>query len=140
MGSKRTIIVNGNYIARQDVGVQILHADKVYTVDRSSDREKTGIRPDSVQTEDVAYEEVSTRFCFITEKCVKNGMVEHVESHLRAACKGTAEALWEMIHEFEFMGYLDTMNRDATKIYNALSEHFGTLPFGVTNFRKYRDK
>ena len=30
MGSKRTIIVNGSYIARQDIGTQILHAEHVH--------------------------------------------------------------------------------------------------------------
>lgn len=132
MGSKRTIIVNGNYIARQDIGVQILHADSVYTA-------KPDAQPPH-EVEDVAFEEVNTRFCYITEKCVKNGMAEHVESHLRIACNGSAEALWKTIHEFEFMGYLSTQDVDATKIYNALTNHFGELPFGIVNFRKYREK
>lgn len=88
--------------------------------------------------EDVAFEEMHTHFCYITDKCAKNNMVEHVEAHLGIACKGTAEALWTCIHEFEFTGYLSTGNIDATKIYNALTEHFGALPFGVINFRKYR--
>ena len=133
MGSKRTIIVNGSYIARQDIGVQILHADHVYT--NTPDKEQPA---ESRIAEDVAFEEVNTRFRYITEKCVKNGMAEHVESHLRIACNGSAEALWKTIHEFEFMGYLSTQDVDATKIYKALSEYFGDLPFGVVNFRKYR--
>lgn len=130
MGSKRTIIVNGQYIASQTIGTQILHADRVYT--NNPDKE----RPHEV--EDVSFEQVNTHFCYITEKCVKNAMVEHLETHLRIACKGTAEALWKTIHEFEFMGYLTTQDVDATKIYNALTAHFGALPFGVVNFRKYR--
>ena len=134
MGSKRTIIVNGNYIARQDIGVQILHADSVYT--NTPDKEQPA---ECRIAEDVAFEELDTHFCYITEKCKKNAMVEHVEAHLRIACMGTAEALWKMIHEYEFMGYLSTQSVDATKIYNALSTYFGTLPFGVVNFRKYRD-
>ena len=131
MGAKRTIIVNGSYIANQTIGTQILHADRVYT-------DKPDAQPPH-EVEDVAFEELNTHFCYITEKCVKNAMVEHVEAHLRIACKGTAEALWKTIHEFEFMGYLSTQNIDATKIYNALTAHFGALPFGVVNFRKYRD-
>ena len=130
MGAKRTIIVNGSYIANQTIGTQILHADRVYT-------DKPDAQPPH-EVEDVAFEELNTHFCYITEKCVKNAMVEHVEAHLRIACKGTAEALWKTIHEFEFMGYLSTQNIDATKIYNALSDHFGALRFTERNFRKYR--
>lgn len=50
MGSKCTIIVNGPYIARQDIGTQILHADTVYTN-----------RPEKEQpheVEDVPFEDV----------------------------------------------------------------------------------
>ena len=130
MGAKRTIIVNGSYIANQTIGTQILHADRVYT-------DKPDAQPPH-EVEDVAFEELNTHFCYITEKCVKNAMVEHVEAHLRIACKGTAEALWKTIHEFEFMGYLSTQNIDATKIYNALTAHFGALRFTERNFRKYR--
>ena len=126
----RNIYVAGNYIASQTIGTQILHADNVYT--NPPDNEQPH------ELEDVAFEELNTHFCYITEKCVKNSMTEHVETHLRIACRGTAEALWETIHEFEFMGYLDTQNIDATKIYNALTEHFGPLNFTERNFRKYR--
>ena len=140
MGSKRTIIVNGPYIANQNIGTQILHAEHVHT--NAPDKEQpssewqacSGSKP----VEDVPFEELNTHFCYITEKCVKNAMVEHVETHLRIACSGTAETLWKTIHEFEFMGYLSTQNIDATKIYNALSNHFGALSFTERNFRKYR--
>lgn len=50
MGSKRTIIVNGPYIASQTIGTQILHADHVHTN-----------HPDAQpphEVEDVAYESV----------------------------------------------------------------------------------
>ena len=126
----RNIYVAGNYIASQTIGTQILHADRVYT--NNPDKEQPH------EVEDVAFEELNTHFCYITEKCVKNAMVEHVEAHLRIACTGTAETLWKTIHEFEFMGYLSTQNIDATKIYNALSDHFGALSFTERNFRKYR--
>lgn len=126
----RNIYVAGNYIASQTIGTQILHADRVYT--NNPDKEQPH------EVEDVAFEELNTHFCYITEKCVKNAMVEHVEAHLRIACMGTAETLWKTIHEFEFMGYLSTQNIDATKIYNALSDHFGALSFTERNFRKYR--
>ena len=130
MDKSRNIYVAGNYIASQTIGTQILHADRVYT--NNPDKEQPH------EVEDVAFEELNTHFCYITEKCVKNAMVEHVEAHLRIACTGTAETLWKTIHEFEFMGYLSTQNIDATKIYNALSDHFGALSFTERNFRKYR--
>ena len=132
MGAKRTIIVNGSYIANQTIGTQILHADRVYT-------DKPDAQPPH-EVEDVAFEELNTHFCYITEKCIKNGMAERVEAYLSIACKGSAEALWKCIHEYEFMGYLCTENIDATKIYNALTEHFGPLSFDIPNFRKYRNK
>lgn len=133
MGSGRVVIVNGPYIAEQHVETQILHAEHVHQEsDVSHQHSECRI------AEDVAYEEMNTHFRFITEKCVKNSMVEHVESHLRIACTGTAETLWKCIHEFEFMGYLSTKDIDATKIYNALCEHFGALNFTERNFRKYR--
>ena len=132
MGTKRIINVNGPYIAEQHIDTQILHAEHVYmnTPDKQTPR----------VAEDVAYEDLNTHFCFITDKCIKNGMAERVESYLSTACKGSAEALWKCIHEYEFMGYLCTQNMDATKIYNALTEHFGTLSFDIPNFRKYRNR
>ena len=129
----RNIYVAGNYIASQTIGTQILHAEHVHEYSAVSHQNS-----ECRMAEDVAFEELHTHFCYITEKCVKNAMVEHVEAHLRIACMGTAETLWKCIHEFEFMGYLNTQNIDATKIYNALSEHFGALSFTERNFRKYR--
>ncbi len=46
----RTIIVKGNYIARQDIGVQILHAEHVYT--NNPDKEQPH------EVEDVDFEDV----------------------------------------------------------------------------------
>lgn len=132
MGSKRVITVNGPYIAEMKIGTQILHADRVYTSATQEEQPRTA--------EDVAFEELNTHFCYITEKCIKAGMADRVESYLSIACKGSAEALWKCIHEYEFMGYLSTQNIDATKIYNALTAHFGTLSFDVPNFRKYRNR
>ena len=50
MAEHRTIIVKGPYIARQDIGVQILHADHVYT--GNPDKEQTH------EVEDVDFESV----------------------------------------------------------------------------------
>ena len=50
MAEHRTIIVKGNYIARQDIGVQILHAYHVHT--GNPDKEQTH------EVEDVPFEEM----------------------------------------------------------------------------------
>lgn len=126
----RIIHVNGPYIAEQHIDTQILHAEHVYT--NTPDKQTPRV------AEDVTFEELNTHFCFITDKCTQSGMAEHVEAYLSIACKGSAEALWKRIHEYELMGYLCTQNIDATKIYNALCEHFGALSFAERNFRKYR--
>lgn len=130
MDKSRNIYVAGNYIASQTIGTQILRADRVYT--NAPDKEQPH------EVEDVTFEEINNHFRYITEKCRKNSMVEHVETHLRVACCGTAEALWKTIHEYEQMEYLCTQQIDAAKIYNALTEYFGAPPFSERNFRKYR--
>ena len=90
------------------------------------------------EVEDVMFEEVTNRFCYITEKCIKDNMVEHVENKLRAARYGTAEALWSTIHEYELMGYLGTANEDASKIYDAICSYFMKPKFSDRQFRKKR--
>lgn len=128
---KRTIVVNGQYIAQMHIGTQILHADHVHYAPT----------PHAQQTrvaEDVAYEEVRQGFPYITDICVQKGMQQHVENHLRTACSGTAEALWKCIHEYEFMGFLSTTNLPASTIFAAICAYFGQLPYDERNFRKYR--
>jgi len=126
---QRNIIVAGDYIASQSFGTYIAHAEHVHTHQNDS-------KPR--ETEEVDFEEVHTHFCFITAACRKANMVEHVENHLRTACSGSAEALWQCIHEYEMMGYLSTKLIDASKLYDAIVAYFGALPYDKRNFRKYR--
>ncbi len=132
MSKRQNIIhVTGDYIARQYVDMQILHADHVhYAPDAHVGQTRVA--------EDVAYEEVRKGFQYITDLCVQKGMQQHVENHLRTACLGTAEALWKCIHEYELMGYLSTASLPAATIFAVICAYFGQLPYDERNFRKYR--
>ena len=125
------IYVAGNYIASQTFGTYIKHADHVYTQSPDATSEPR-------VAEDIDFEEVSNHFRYITPQCRKANMVEHVENHLRAACSGSAEALWKCIHDYELMGYLSTQVVDASTLYDEISAYFGPLPYDKRNFRKYR--
>ena len=126
----KTIVIRDSSIAELVLGDKHIHT---YATD------KTEQPPHSErEVEDVPFEEVTHRFCYITPKCVNANMVEHVEKYLRAACYGTAEDLWKCIHEYELMGYLDTENVDATKIYEAICAYFMPLKYTDRQFRKKR--
>ena len=77
-------------------------------------------------------------FCRITPACFQRHMADHVERHLHKACGGKARALWETIHGFELMGFLNTQNLSAAELYRDLTEHFGRLPFTERAFRSNR--
>ena len=79
-------------------------------------------------------------FEFITDQCRKEGKIEAVEAELRAACKGTAPAMWKTIRTNEALGYLSTKDVSASKIYKALTAYFGELPYNERNFRDARNK
>lgn len=81
-----------------------------------------------------------TTFEFITDLCCKEGKKETVEAELRAASKGTAVAMWKNIRTNEALGYLSTQDVAASKIYKAISDYFGELPYNERNFRDARNK
>ena len=54
------------------------------------------------------------------------------------ACYGSAQDLWQKIHEYELIGYLSTIDVDAAAIYAAICTYFGKLSYSERNFRKYR--
>lgn len=126
----KTIVIRDSSIAELVLGDKHIHT---YTADKKEPQPKN----DRV-VEDVPFEEVNSRFCYITPKCVKDNMVEHVEKHLRAACYGTAQELWECIHQYELMDYLSTESEDASKIYGAIKEYFMPLGYTDRQFRKKR--
>ncbi len=79
-------------------------------------------------------------FEFITDQCRKEGKAETTEAELRAASKGTAVAMWKTIRTNEALGYLSTKDVAASKIYKALTDYFGELPYNERNFRDARNK
>lgn len=79
-------------------------------------------------------------FPLLSDQCRKENKVEAVEAELRAACRGTAVALWKTIRTNEALGYLITKNMSASKIYHAFADYFGELPYNERNFRDARNK
>ena len=79
-------------------------------------------------------------FPFLTRKCFLENRVDTVEAEIRAACKGTAEALWRTLWNNENLGYLEVEHIDATTIYRAIEKWYGELPYSERNFRGARNK
>ena len=79
-------------------------------------------------------------FPLLSDQCHKENKVEGVEAELRAACRGTAVALWKTIRTNEALGYLLTKNMSASKIYHDFADYFGELPYNERNFRDARNK
>ena len=83
-------------------------------------------------------QEGSLYFMHITPLCISKQMAKHVENHLRKACAGKASVLWQTIHEYELMGFLNTQKLSARQIYDDLTNYFGPLGFSERAFRMYR--
>ena len=126
----KTIIIRDSKIEELVLGDKHIH-----TYSREKDEHQS--RPER-KVEDVVYEEVTERFCYITSKCVEDKMVDQVEKTLLAACYGTAEELWKCIHKYEKIGYLATVNEDASKIFKAVCAYFVELRYSERQFRKMR--
>ena len=85
-------------------------------------------------------QEPNKSFSLLTDECRAENKEAKVISELRAACKGTAVGLWKVIRENEALGYLCTRGMQSSKIYRAIVEFFGELPYSERNFRDARDK
>ncbi len=81
----------------------------------------------------------SSFFKFFTQKCFEQKRAEAVEAEIRAACKGTAEALWRTLWDNENLGYVEVEHIDATTLYREIENHYGKLPYSERNFRKARN-
>ncbi len=127
----KTIVIRDSSISELVLGDKHIHN---YT----AGKEEPQPEPER-EIEDVEYEEVTKRFCYITLKCINDNMAEHVEKHLLAACHGKAETLWKCIHDYETMDYLNTKNEDATPIYRAICSYFIPLKYSDRQFRKKRN-
>ena len=90
--------------------------------------------------EDVTPTEATEHFPYITQKCISQGRAETVEAEIRAACKGTAEALWRTLWNNENMGYVEVEYTDAATLYRDLENHYGKLPYSDRQFRAARNK
>lgn len=80
------------------------------------------------------------RFSLLTDECYEEGKANKVISELRTACKGTAVGLWKVIRTNEALDYLGTRGMQTSKIYRAIVDYFGELPYSERNFRDARDK
>ena len=127
----KTIVIKDSTINELVLGGKHIHT-------HTTDKEEEQAQKPERKVEDVEFEEVENHFCYITPKCVKDRMVEYVEKKLLAACYGTAEDLWNCIHDYETMGYLSTTNEDASKIYEAIKAYFMPLKYTDRQFRKKR--
>jgi hypothetical protein len=88
-------------------------------------------------------EEVVTegkQFSLLTDACISEKKEAKVISELRAACKSTAVGLWKVIRTNEALDYLGTRGMQTSKIYRAIVDYFGELPYSERNFRDARDK
>ena len=79
-------------------------------------------------------------FCLLTDECRTEKKESKVISELRTACKGTAVGLWKVIRTNEALGRLGTRGMQTSKIYRAIVDYFGELPYSERNFRDARDK
>lgn len=126
----KTIVIRDSSISELVLGDKHIHN---YTAGKEAPQPKQ-----EREVEDVPFEEVDTHFSHITELCRQKNMVDHVENTLRAACCGSAEELWKRIHDFEFMGYLDTAGMSSEQLYRDICAFFGQLNYTSRNFNKYR--
>ena len=80
------------------------------------------------------------QFSLLTDACISEKKEAKVISELRAACKSTAVGLWKVIRTNEALDYLGTRGMQTSKIYRAIVDYFGELPYSERNFRDARDK
>ena len=78
-------------------------------------------------------------FKLLTDRCYKENKIDVVEAEIKAACKGTAIAIWKTLRLQEALGYVAASNRSASDIYDLIEERFGKLPYNIRNFRKARN-
>ena len=139
----KTIVIRDSSISELVLGDKHIHnytAGKEESGASPRRNGESGLRQEGQQQyiEDVTFEEVDTHFSHITELCRQKDMVDHVENTLRAACCGSAEELWKRIHDFEFMGYLDTAGMSSEQLYRDICAFFFLLNYTPRNFNKYR--
>ena len=95
---------------------------------------------DAEEVKETKKEQSEKSFSLLTDECRAEGKEAKVISELRTACKGTAVGLWKVIRTNEALDYLGTRGMQTSKIYRAIVDYFGELPYSERNFRDARDK
>lgn len=113
------------------------HLSFIKFMQKNLDMEEVGV-PEVCKEE--KEEKAEKSFSLLTDTCHAEHKEVKVISELRAACKGTAVGLWKVIRENEALDYLGTKGMQTSKIYRAIVDYFGDLPYSERNFRDARDK
>ena len=95
---------------------------------------------DAEEVKETKKEQSEKSFSLLTDECRAEGKEAKVISDLRSACKSTAVGLWKVIRTNEALDYLGTRGMQTSKIYRAIVDYFGELPYSERNFRDARDK
>ena len=148
MGKHNNIFVAGDFIARQDIGTQILHAEHVHNADRFADRAQTAYA-DRVQfVEDVEFEEVGTAtekrtesFPFVvTTKLAELELysLPEFEKMYRDAAAGGAPMFAKFLKQYQKLGVLDFGLLNKKQIFAELLAFFPTeIRYNYRNFATY---
>ena len=147
MGKHNNIFVAGDFIARQDIGTQILHAEHVYA-DRYADRAQTACADRTQIVEDVEFEEVGTA----TEKraeaypfVVAAKLAEldlyslpEFEKMYRKAADDGAPVFAKFLKQYQKLGVLDFGDLNKKQIFAELLAFFpNEIRYNYRNFATY---
>lgn len=147
MGKHNNIFVAGNFIARQDIGTQILHAEHVHQESAFS-RQYSDSCASSRVVEDVEFEEVGTAtekraesFPFVV--ATKLAELElyslpEFEKMYREAAAGGAPAFAKFLKQYQKLGVLDFGLLNKKQIFAELLAFFPTeIRYNYRNFATY---
>ena len=146
--------LHGNYIVGDYIDIHDNPSASFYQ------RQHTPLEAPNTSVEDIAFDDLSSNspetivppvgkesdsgfhstFPYLTQKCVQENRADIVEAEMRAACKGTAEALWRTLWNNENLGYVEVEHIDATTLFRAIEKWYGKLPYTERNFRGARNK
>jgi len=148
MGEHNNIFVAGNFIARQDIGTQILHADHVHNTDRFTDRAQTASAGRVQIVEDVEFEEVGAatekraeQFPFVVAAILAEmelySLPEFEKMYRKAAADG-APVFAKFLKQYEKLGVLDFGALNKKQIFAELLAFFSTeIRYNYRNFATY---
>ena len=141
MGKHNNIFVAGDFIARQDIGTQILHADRVYT--NNPDKEQPH------EVEDVAFEEVGAKapvsraaqYPFVVPaKLTELNLytMSEFETMYRNAATAGAPVFAKFLKQYQKLGVLDFGRLNKKQIFDELKAFFpDEIQYLYNNFITY---